>query len=52
MIVTNRQKRIMQILLENEDGISLAEVEKGWKPAGGPFTGNLACCARNWQNQT
>lgn len=28
MIVTNRQKRIMQILLENEDGISLAEVEK------------------------
>ena len=28
MIVTDRQKRILQILLENEDGISLAEVEK------------------------
>ena len=28
MIVTDRQKRILQILLENVDGISLAEVEK------------------------
>ncbi|MBT8884969.1 HTH domain-containing protein [Lactobacillus delbrueckii subsp. bulgaricus] len=28
MIVTDRQQRILQILLENEDGISLAEVEK------------------------
>ena len=28
MIVTDRQRRILQILLENEDGISLAEVEK------------------------
>lgn len=28
MIVTDRQKRILQILLENGDGISLAEVGK------------------------
>lgn len=49
--MTNRQKRILQILLENEDGISLAEVEKRLETSRRTLYREFGC-ARNWPNQT